>query len=458
MSKRKYIDCTKSELDLFIPYSLDVMNEEGYWSYYSSKNLELNQDEITIDIPGSQYYIDLSSCMLFVKAKISKGDAKIAVDSKIAPVNNFLHSCFKQVSIDLNGTTIENTNTTYPYKAYMLNLLNYNNEAKDTFLSSSLFYKDTPSQMDNIEMVRVKTEQSGNSTKEVQVTVNEGLMQRRKILIDGEGRIEMMGPLYCDLFNSDRFLLDNIPIRIKLWKSDEKFCLMGAKDNGFKITFEEIKIRIRHQLVSPRVMMAHRHTLQKTNAIYPIKHSVVKIFPINNNTLKISQAISDSYVPDKVIIAMTDGLSTTGLSEKNPFNFKHFFLEECYLRIDNHEKPYLNRIKLNFEQNLYLDGYMTLFDALNNHNVGNNISRTDWPNGFPIFAFNLQPVSTCNGEYLSNRKKSLITVDLQFAQKSLESGKADISLIVFFEYSTQIEIDKDLKIHREDIETVKTVV
>ena len=123
-------------------------------------------------------------------------------------------------------------------------------------------------------MVRVKTEQAGNNTKEVQVPVNEGLMQRRKILIDGEERIEMMGPLYCDLFKSDRFLLDNIPIRIKLWKSDEKFCLMGAKDNGFKITFEEIKIRIRRQLVSPRVMMTHRHTLQKTNAIYPIKHSV----------------------------------------------------------------------------------------------------------------------------------------------------------------------------------------
>jgi hypothetical protein len=38
---------------------------------------------------------------------------------------------------------------------------------------------------------------------------------------------------------------------------------------------------------------------------------------------------------------------------------------------------------------------MTLFDALNNINVG-NISRTDWPEGFPISAFNLQPISTCN--------------------------------------------------------------
>jgi hypothetical protein len=76
------------------------MNEEGYWSYYAAKNLENNQGEITIEIPGSQYYIDLSSCMLFVKARISKqAGAKIEDNAKIAPVNNFLHSCFKQISI-----------------------------------------------------------------------------------------------------------------------------------------------------------------------------------------------------------------------------------------------------------------------------------------------------------------------------------------------------------------------
>jgi hypothetical protein len=158
--------------------------------------------------------------MLFVKARISKqAGAKIEDDAKIASVNNFLHSCFKQISIDLNGTTIENTNITYPYKAYLLNLLNDNNEAKDTFLSSSLFYKDTPIHMDNIEMVRTKKEDN----KEIKVDLNEGLMQRRKIMLDGGGLIEMMGPLYCDLFNSDRFLLDNIPLRINFGKAMTNF-------------------------------------------------------------------------------------------------------------------------------------------------------------------------------------------------------------------------------------------
>jgi hypothetical protein len=105
--------------------------------------------------------------------------------------------------------------------------------------------------MDNIEMVRTKKEEN----KDIAVALNEGLMQRRKIMHDGGGLIEIMGPLYCDLFNSDRFLLDNIPIRIKIWKSDDIFSLIGKKDNGFNVFFEEVKIRIRHQLVSPRVMM-----------------------------------------------------------------------------------------------------------------------------------------------------------------------------------------------------------
>jgi hypothetical protein len=33
---------------------------------------------------------------------------------------------------------------------------------------------------------------------------------------------------------------------------------MGKKDYGFNVYFEEVKIRIRHQLVSPRVMIAHK--------------------------------------------------------------------------------------------------------------------------------------------------------------------------------------------------------
>ena len=50
-------------------------------------------------------------------------------------------------------------------------------------------------------------------------------------------------------------------------------------------------------------MIAHKHTIQKTNAIYPIKNSVVKVFPIQNNSLIVSPEISDSFIP-----AMTDAL------------------------------------------------------------------------------------------------------------------------------------------------------
>ena len=45
-----------------------------------------------------------------------------------------------------------------------------------------------------------------------------------------------------DLFNSERLLLDKMNIRIKLFKNDEAFCLMGPTLNKFKI---DIQVQIK---------------------------------------------------------------------------------------------------------------------------------------------------------------------------------------------------------------------
>jgi hypothetical protein len=37
---------------------------------------------------------------------------------KIGPVNNFFHSIFQQVQVKFGGTPVENSNSTYAYKAY----------------------------------------------------------------------------------------------------------------------------------------------------------------------------------------------------------------------------------------------------------------------------------------------------------------------------------------------------
>ena len=66
-------------------------------------------------------------------------------------------------------------------------------------------------------------------------------------------------------------------------------------------------------------------------------------------------------LPNRVLTAMVDNDAYTGSIEKNSFNFKHFSSSQ--------ETIYLNgemtapRIKLNFADNQYIDGYGSLFET-----------------------------------------------------------------------------------------------
>ena len=70
--------------------------------------------------------------------------------TSVAPVNNFLHSLFKQVDVYLNGKQVTPAMGTYPYRSYIETLLNYDVSAKKSQLSSALYFKDTAGQMDEI--------------------------------------------------------------------------------------------------------------------------------------------------------------------------------------------------------------------------------------------------------------------------------------------------------------------
>ena len=96
-----------------------------------------------------QEFLDLAHMLLYVTVQLVKSDeSEIDGGSKVVPVNLFLHSLFGQLDIDLNGRTILDGSSTYPYQAYQETLLSYGEGAKSTHLTSSLFYKDTAGEMD----------------------------------------------------------------------------------------------------------------------------------------------------------------------------------------------------------------------------------------------------------------------------------------------------------------------
>jgi len=78
---------------------------------------------------------------------------------------------------------------------------------------STLFYKDVASKMD-------ATSITANER-------NEGLFRRRALAV-GSREFDMMGRQHADLFFQDRFMLNEVGVKIKLISSKNAFCLMGA--------------------------------------------------------------------------------------------------------------------------------------------------------------------------------------------------------------------------------------
>ncbi|GBM85734.1 hypothetical protein AVEN_163060-1 [Araneus ventricosus] len=149
-------ECVKSELELFHLPPTQTAIENGEWVEFHPMSNVFDGGPVEFHISGSgEEYLDLSQTQLHVKAKILKADGspilketKTGADgslteTKIGPVNLFLHSLFSQVDVSLNDRVVSNSSNTYPYRSYIETLLNHGFDSKTSQLTSEMFYKDT---------------------------------------------------------------------------------------------------------------------------------------------------------------------------------------------------------------------------------------------------------------------------------------------------------------------------
>jgi len=210
-------ECTKSELDLFSVPPTQASIEQGNWIEYHPITSLADGSPIEFDVSVSgEDYIDFANTLLYVKAKLTAvDDANLAADAAVGPVNLFLHSMFSQVDISLNGTLMTSSTNTYPHRAVLETLLSYGEDAKTSQLTSALFYKDQAGVMYSIEF-------GGDVASR-----NSGLVQRRSVAAQSR-EFDMMGRLHADIFIQDRYMLNEVGVKIKLIRSKNAFCVIIA--------------------------------------------------------------------------------------------------------------------------------------------------------------------------------------------------------------------------------------
>jgi len=231
--------CSKTELDLFSLPPTQISIDGGQWVQYKPLSSLTDDSPIEFVVPGhGDEYVDLSQTLLAVKVRIVQEDDSVldATCNKVGPVNYFLHALFNQVEVYFNQKLVSANGNTYPYRAYIETLLNYDTTAKETHRSSALWVNDTAGHMD-------KTEDE-----------NVGLKERRSYFTSSRP-VDLMGHIHGDVFHHAKYLLNGVELKIKLTRTRDNFSLMSK--SGFKINVMEACLMVRRVKISPTVLIDH---------------------------------------------------------------------------------------------------------------------------------------------------------------------------------------------------------
>ena len=82
---------------------------------------------------------------------------------------------------------------------------------------------------------------------------NNGLFDRAALISESK-TLDLHGPIYHDLFSMDRYLINQVDVKVKLYRTPPNFSLL-AKDSStdFRIKIEDIHILVKKIKVNPAV-------------------------------------------------------------------------------------------------------------------------------------------------------------------------------------------------------------
>ena len=424
--------CNKSEVDLFSVPPTQQSLERGRWIDYAPLSSVQNPDSaITFLIAGTDEYIDLSKTILTVTGNIMKKDGTTKLtggdQSNVAPVNNFLHSLFRQVDVYLNGKQVTPAMGTYAYRSYIETLLNYDVSAKESQFSSALYYKDTATKMEatgslpTTKVLNYKTAQSGTDASVkyyVTGTGNQGFAKRHQFIQNGI-QFVLSGPIFSDIFMTDRLLLNMMDLKVVLNRSTDSFSLMEIGNDPKiepKVHLTDVVLKIRKVKVDQPVSDGVERMLKQTPALYPIRRMECKILTIPQNLPNIRHDnIFSGIIPKSFVFGLVHVDAATGIYEKNPYNFQHFGVTNVSLTANGQEIPFKQLTlkypgdpngKIDPAKDTELDfdeAYNTLFSGTGKiySNAGLDITREDYPGGYALYAFDLTPDMCKSSDYFN---------------------------------------------------------
>ncbi|XP_033725175.1 uncharacterized protein LOC117315139 [Pecten maximus] len=383
--------------------------------------------EFVVSGQNGMEYIDMKNSLVYAKIKIKKADGSdISSTDNVGPANFLLPALFSQVDVTLQGRTVVSAASNYAYKAYIQTILKYGADAKKSQLTTQLWHKDSDGEMGDTDV------RTGN---------NLALLERAE-LFEGGKSVDLEGPIFHDLFRMDRYLLNQVNVNVKMYRSKPEFCLLsGEQSPNYRIEFEDIRLHIAKVKVNPAVIYAQSQALATTTAKYPFTESVLKHVTLAaGGTSFTYDNLFQGMRPNFVTVGFVNSTAITGAYDQNPWFFQPFDVTSIGLYVDGIPVGG-NVIKLDYNGTTGQTVIPTLRNMFKTtgrwlSDCGLEINRNNIASGYSLYTFNLEPIFQGN-QYLTLLKQGNVRVEVTFGSPLAKI----ISCIVYAEHPGYFEIN-----------------
>jgi hypothetical protein len=330
--------------------------------------------EFNVSASG-QYYLDLSRTRLWLNVRIlDEFEVPINENEKVALTNLALHSIFRQVDVLLDGKNLSaDVGVSYPYKAIMDTFLEEETEYLLSNGKTEMFYKDTAGDMDSVVV-----DESGS---------NFGLVERF-LRTTGGKTAQLSGVLRSDFMSIRSYLPNGISLGVKLYPAQSTFSLMSPNTSKrYSVDIVDCKLMVQYIEPSNQLLLTHNEMMERGPAYFPFWKSNVRCFtiPSGMTTWGIDGIFSDK-IPETLIVGLISTSAYTGNLAKNPFNFHHYGVNFLGFYIEG--SPVNSSVlQPDFENEHYVNEYLSLFDEKERPGQGNIISWNDYRGGYALYKF-----------------------------------------------------------------------
>lgn len=405
-NEEKFKEGLVSELALFDLPSTQTSVTDVYYDEIRPLSQVSSDSPFEFKISGqnSMDYLDLKNSQIYIKLKVVKADGSALTDvkvEKVGPANLFLQALFSTTEVTLqNKATI--TCNYNPYRAYIPTLLNYGSETQRSQLDTQLFIRD------DSDSPGVTNPNGTNNALFVRAT-----------RIASSKHIDLQGPIFHDLFSMSRYLINQVDVKIKMYRSATNFCLLTGDSNDYRVDIEDIYILAKKIRVNAAVIYGHSKILENQNALYPYNKTEVKSVSIATGSTNYTwDNMFQGRRPNQIVIGFVKSRAVSGDYATNPFNFENCSIQQIAVYCDGLAVGG-NPLKLDFNPaggTAVMRAYTNLLLSSGKwrEDAGNLLDRDHYIKGSTFFVFQLEPNFSHHGEYLSLVKTGNLRLDVVF--------------------------------------------